>query len=79
MSPSSRNPAGLTIPRFRSYMSPVSRENEEQGGERDGDLFHRGVVTKLFPSNNLGLVRTRNGREIPFSFDLVILVGDKKR
>lgn len=39
------------------------------------DLFHHGFISKLFPSNNIGLVRTESGREIPFSFQFVILLG----
>ena len=42
------------------------------------DLFCHGVISKLFPSNNMGLVRTESGREVAFSFDLVILVGEIK-
>lgn len=40
-----------------------------------GDWYHQGVITKLFPSNNTGVVRTESGRELTFSYDLVILVG----
>jgi hypothetical protein len=39
------------------------------------DLFHHGVITRLFPSNNTGFVRIENGREIPFSFEFVLLYG----
>lgn len=39
------------------------------------DLFHRGVIAKLFPSNNMGVVRTENGREVQFAYDLVIVTG----
>ncbi len=42
------------------------------------DLFHRGAVTKLFPSNNTGFVRIESGREIPFSYEFVILCGAAK-
>lgn len=42
------------------------------------DFYHRGLISKLFPSNNMGLVRIESGREIPFSFDLVILLGEAK-
>jgi hypothetical protein len=42
------------------------------------DLYHHGVITKLFPSNNTGIVRTESGREIPFSYELVILSGEAK-
>jgi hypothetical protein len=44
--------------------------------EAQKDLFHHGFISKLFPSNNMGLVRTESGREIPFSFQFVILLGE---
>ena len=28
-----------------------------------GDFYHQGVITKLFPSNNTGVVRTESGRK----------------
>jgi hypothetical protein len=40
-----------------------------------GDAYHQGTITKLFPSNNTGVVRTESGRELVFSYDLVILFG----
>ena len=43
-----------------------------------GDFFHQGVITKLFPSNNTGVVRTESGRELTFSYELVILLGAAK-
>lgn len=43
------------------------------------DLFHHGVIVKLFPSNNMGVVRTESGREVPFSFELVELLGEAKK
>jgi len=43
-----------------------------------GDFFHQGVITKLFPSNNTGVVRTESGRELTFSYELVILCGAVK-
>ena len=43
-----------------------------------GDLYHQGVITKLFPSNNTGVVRTESGRELTFSYDLVIILGEAK-
>jgi hypothetical protein len=42
------------------------------------DLYHHGVITKLFPSNNTGIVRIESGREVFFSYDLVILTGEVK-
>lgn len=54
-------------------------EEESQKTESKEDLFHHGVISKLFPGNDMGLVRTESGREIPFSFDLVILLGEVKK
>ncbi|HEY1372112.1 MAG TPA: hypothetical protein VGH50_06555 [Candidatus Binatia bacterium] len=39
------------------------------------DLYHHGVISKLFPSNNMGVVRTESGREVQFAYDLVIVTG----
>jgi hypothetical protein len=50
-------------------------------GEPENDvkrLYHRGVISRLFPGNNLGVVRTESGREIPFSFQMVVLLGPVK-
>lgn len=57
----------------------MSAQDESQAGQEKRELFHHGVITKLFTSNNMGLVRTENGREVQFSFDLVILLGDVKK
>ena len=43
------------------------------------DQYHHGVITKLFPSNNTGIVRTESGRELIFSYELVILCGEAKK
>lgn len=58
-------------------MLGVSTEEEQGAGGRK-DLFHQGVISKLFPSNNMGLVRAESGREIPFSFEFVVLLGEAK-
>lgn len=51
---------------------------ESQQPAEKRDLFHQGVISKLFPSNNMGLVRAESGREIPFSFEFVVLLGEAK-
>jgi hypothetical protein len=54
----------------------VGQQNEERGAKRD--YFQIGVISKLFPGNNMGVVRTETGREIPFSFQLVTIIGEAK-
>jgi hypothetical protein len=54
----------------------VGQQNEERAAKRD--YFQLGVISKLFPGNNMGVVRTESGREIPFSFQLVTIVGEAK-
>jgi len=58
-------------------MADPSRPGEEQDLEKK-DLFHRGVISKIFPNNNMGVVRSESGREIRFSFQFVVLVGEAK-
>jgi len=50
----------------------------ESPGLEINDQYHHGVITKLFPSNNTGIVRTESGRELTFSYELVILCGEVK-
>jgi hypothetical protein len=56
----------------------MSAEDDQSFKSSRGDLYHQGIITKLFPSNNTGIVRTENGRELTFSYDLVILCGEAK-
>ena len=53
-------------------------DTEKADPSAQPDLFHRGAITKLFPSNNTGFVRIESGREIPFSYEFVILCGAAK-
>ena len=48
---------------------------EDQQTKPPQDLYHHGVISKLFPSNNMGVVRTESGREVQFAYDLVIVMG----
>jgi hypothetical protein len=43
-----------------------------------GDYFYHGVIARLFRGNAMGIVRTESKREIPFSFEHVILLGNAK-
>jgi hypothetical protein len=56
----------------------MSDETKDQLTSPRGDLYHQGVITKLFPSNNTGVVRTESGRELTFTYDLVLLRGEAK-
>jgi hypothetical protein len=52
--------------------------SDDSSSPRREDYYHHGVIVKLFPSNNMGVVRTESGREVRFSYDLVILSGAAK-
>ncbi len=54
----------------------MASEDKDPLASPRGDFYHQGVITKLFPSNNTGVVRTESGRELTFSYDLVILCGE---
>jgi hypothetical protein len=43
------------------------------------DKFYHGVIEQVSWSKGTGSVRSRNGREIPFDFSLVTMVGERRR
>jgi hypothetical protein len=55
----------------------VSAATESEGVGKD--LFYHGTIHRLSSKKNTGIVRTSSGREIPFSFELVTLVGPVKK
>ena len=56
----------------------MDSSDEGPGLSEKSDLFYHGVIVKLFPRNNLGVVRTESGREITFSYSLVIVISASK-
>ncbi len=56
----------------------MDSSDEGQGLSEKSDFFYHGVIVKLFPRNNLGVVRTESGREITFSYSLVIVISASK-
>ncbi len=56
----------------------MDSSDEGHGLSERSDLFYHGVIVKLFPKNNMGVVRTESGREITFSYNLVIVLGESK-
>lgn len=44
-------------------------------GEQQGDLFYHGVVSKIFWSSASGVIRSESGKEFPFAFPFVKLLG----
>jgi hypothetical protein len=56
----------------------MSGDDENPQSKTKTDLYYHGVISKLFPSNNMGLVRAESGREIPFSYQFVIMTGAVK-
>jgi len=57
------------------------REEERVADDVTGreDLFYQGVILRLYPGRKCGVIRTGNGREVPFSFATVDLLGDDQR
>ena len=39
------------------------------------DLYYHGIVTRLSPRKNTGVVRTASGREVKFSYQMVLMSG----
>jgi hypothetical protein len=43
--------------------------------ERSGDRFYRGVIRKISWNTETGVIRSDSGRDIPFVFPYVTLLG----
>ncbi len=39
------------------------------------DNFYHGIVTKIFSSNDTGVIKSDSGKEVPFTFAFVTLIG----
>lgn len=50
-------------------------EAEDQAGAGGGDKFYRGIIKRLFRGSQEGIVLSASGREIPFAFLHVVMVG----
>lgn len=59
-------------------MAVMAEDEKDRLVSSRGDYYHQGVITKLFPSNSTGVVQTESGRELTFSYDLVILCGEAR-
>jgi hypothetical protein len=54
----------------------VEKENDlTEGGEQPRDHFYHGVITKIFWGNETGVIRSDSGRDVPFVFPFVTLLG----
>ena len=43
------------------------------------DKFYHGTIAKLFHGSQMGVVRSANGRDIPFTFTHVEMLGTARR
>ena len=43
------------------------------------DKFYRGSILRLSAGRQTGVVRTRAGRDIPFTFQFVTMMGERRR
>ena len=53
---------------------PPQDENPQLAGK-----FYRGTILKLFPGAQSGVIRSETGREIPFTFAFVDVLGERRR
>ena len=60
-------------------MSDEPADEEGAGAETPADKFYRGTIAKLFRGSESGVVRSGNGRDIPFTFLHVVMIGSLRR
>ncbi len=56
--------------------------DEETSGPLEGearDKFYIGTVEKLYPGGERGVIRAASGRDIPFTFAYVTMIGPRRR
>jgi len=54
----------------------VERNKElASGEEQPGDLFYHGVISKIFWRNETGVIHSDTGKDVPFAFPFVTLLG----
>ena len=51
------------------------RKAPTSGAEQPGDLFYHGVISKIFWRNETGVIHSDTGKDIPFAFPFVTLLG----
>ena len=49
------------------------------GDNESGDRFYRGTIQKLHRGAERGVIRTASGREVPFTFAHVTMIGPHRR
>jgi hypothetical protein len=57
----------------------MAEDTGSPAADEPRDKFYRGRIKKLFQGSQMGIVRSGNGREIPFTFRHVTMVGHARR
>jgi hypothetical protein len=61
----------------------VNIDDQEISADEEGALpeekFYQGRIIRLSSARQTGVVRSRSGREIPFVFQHVVMLGAKRR
>jgi len=57
----------------------MADEPSEFDNKPDGDKYYRGTIVRLHRGTEKGIVRSPSGREIPFRFMHVTMIGSYRR
>ena len=57
----------------------MADDQQRDGWPSSGDQFYSGTIRKLFRGSQTGVVRSASGRDIPFTFMHVVVVGHTHR
>lgn len=57
----------------------MADDTDTPAADESSEKFYRGRIKKLFHGSEMGVVRSGNGREIPFTFMHVTMVGHARR
>jgi hypothetical protein len=62
-----------------SALDEPDSSDEIEAGAANHDAYYRGRVIKLFRGAQRGVIRGRSGRDVPFAFAHVTMVGAHRR
>lgn len=54
-------------------------QNDVRQSPEEQDQFYGGVIAEVNWGRGTGVVRSGNGRDIPFEFPLVVVIGERRR
>jgi hypothetical protein len=57
----------------------MADDTSHEAPQTSESKFYRGTIVKLFRGSQSGIVRSSSGRDVPFTFIHLVMVGSRRR